>query len=497
MQTACLTLIAACLLSVPALAAAQAPQLPVPLDPAMFTGLLKGYKDCRSKYAEMDARIDAAGVRDGAYYRVPGFPYFRIDRMAASFANEVTEMQDVAGWTRRMREFDQEAREFEYINLGMSGEEIGRWRYDLLACGGGLANLELFEEDNLAFLRKMAVPSSEYLPASAAPPPKLRKDIAARRAALLKAFTGPLPAAADKTPLKLWTAQPVEDLGLIAKGYGNALHDELGVPALIDSQWRALAEVNAPALWIETGGERDQPGTPALTADAVTVDPAQPAMNYHITFTRFGQARLTQINYFIWFKGRSGEAGADTPIDSLIWRVTLDAQARPLVYESVHGSGRDHLWFLAQPLERRAAATRAAAGSSAAEALFPQAGPVTGPVALRIAAGTHALRRVVPLATATAVAGKATYTLRRYEDLFALQRPDGSHAGLYGPDGTIPEIRETDLAWLWGDRIKAPGALRELGRLPVSYDGQQHFDDAGQLDRLFKVPSTGTSKPRS
>ena len=137
------------------------PKLPVPLDPSLFVGMLKAYKDCRAKYEQMDARIDAAGVRDGSYYRVPGFPYLRTDRYAASFRDQVTGLDEVAGWTRRMREFDQEAREFEHQNLGLSTEEIGTWRYDLLSCGGGLANLELFEDANLAFLRKQVVPGSE------------------------------------------------------------------------------------------------------------------------------------------------------------------------------------------------------------------------------------------------------------------------------------------------------------------------------------------------
>ena len=265
-----------------------------------------------------------------------------------------------------MREFDQEAREFEYQNLGMSTEEIGTWRYDLLSCGSGLANLELFEDANLAFLRKQVVPGSEYV----AKPPKLtdtqRKAIATHQADVLKRFSGELPATTDKAPLKLWAAKPVEDLSLIAKGYGNAIPDELGVPALIDSQWRAFAEMHAPALWIETAAARDQPGTPIVAKDgALTVDPAQPRMHYQITFTRLGGKPLAEINYFIWFAGRDGNTGA---LDSLIWRVTLDAQAQPLVYESVNASGRDHLWFAAQPLKRRAAGKKADDSARAAPA---------------------------------------------------------------------------------------------------------------------------------
>lgn len=457
--------------------------LPVPLDPSVFVGILKAYKDCRAKYAEMDARIDAAGVRDGSYYRVPGFPYLRTDRYAASFRDEVRGLDDTAGWLRRMREFDQEAREVEYRNLGLSELDIGAWRYDLLACGGGLANLELFEDRNLAFLRQQVRPGSEYRPKAAPPSEGQRKLIATHEAEVRKRFSGALPATAGDTALKLWTATPVEDLSLIDAGYGKAIADELGVPALIESQWRAFAERHAPALWIETAGTRDQPGVPVARDGSFTVDPAQPRLHYQITFTRLGGRALTQINYFIWFAGRDGNSGA---LDSLIWRVTLDAQARPLVYESVNASGRDHLWFAAQPLKRRNAGKKAVDSAT----LFPQAEPIGGPVALRLAAGSHALTRVVPLATASAsgAAGSA-YQLRRYEEVFTLATADGKTRSLYDASGLIPGIRDEDQVKLFGDRVATPGALHALGRVPVSATGIAHFDDAARLEQVLAVPA--------
>lgn len=458
------------------------PVLPAPLAPEVFTGILKAYKNCRAKYAEMDARVDAAGVRDGSYYRVPGFPYFRTDRYAASYKDEVKGLDDTAGWMRRMREFDQEAREFEYRNLGMSEQEIGTWRYDLLACGGGLASLETFEDDNLAFLRRQVVPGSEYKPKAPPLTEQQRKAVAAHDADVRKRFTDALPASPADATLTLWTATPVEDLHLIEAGYGRAMPDELGVPALIESQWRAFAERHAPALWIETAGPRDQPGAPVVRDGAFTADPAQPRLHYYITFTRLGGQTLTQLNYFIWFAGREGNSGA---LDSLIWRVTLDTNAQPLIYESVNASGRDHLWFAAQPLKRRPARSKADDNAP----LFPQAEPITGPVALRLAAGSHALTRVVPLATASS--GGATgsaYQLRHYEEVFTLPAGDGKTRSLYDVSGVIPGVRDDEQARLAGDRVVAPGALHVLGRVPTAVTGSRHFDDADRLEQLLTLP---------
>src|SRR5262245_47880844 len=111
--------------------------------PSPFVGLFRDLATCRDDYAAMDARVDAAGVRDAAYHRVPGYPYLRFDRTLASYAYEVEGLEPVAGWIRHMREFDQEAREFEYLNLGLTPMEVGNQRNRFLNCGRGLANLEL------------------------------------------------------------------------------------------------------------------------------------------------------------------------------------------------------------------------------------------------------------------------------------------------------------------------------------------------------------------
>ncbi len=224
---------------------------------------------------------------------------------------------------------------------------------------------------------------------------------------------------------------------------------------------------------------------PIAKDNAVTVDPAQPRMHYQITFTRFGDAPLAQINYFIWFAGRDGNEGA---LDSLIWRVTLDTNAEPLVYESVNASGRSHLWFAAQPLKRRPVSGKAAEPA----ALFPQAEPIKGPVALRIAAGSHALQRVVPLATVAASGDGNAYELRRYEEVFTLATASGKTRSLYDINGIIPGIRDTEQVPVLGDRVAAPGALHVLGRVPVAATGRIYFDDADRLNSLFVAPGKTT-----
>lgn len=454
---------------------------------------------CHALYAEIDARVEAAGVRDASYYRVPGFPYFRTDRVLASFGTEVQTIDELGGWTRRMREFDQEAREFEYLNLGLSDEERGEWRFQLLNCGKTLSAFELEDPALRTRLIRVVRPVDEYpgvarmLGLHLLSAPILKARIEREHAAVRARAGAPLPSA-QADDMRLWRVTPGADLRLAAQGFERAQPDELGFPGIVDSAWLALAELHAPALWIEAHGERDAPGAPRLSAAGATVDTSDPVVNYHITFTRFGNARLAQINYFIWFKAPDASpANAAADIDGLIWRVTLDPQARPLLYESLHASGRDHRWFPAQPLQ-----LLEKHGYLQEPALLPQGQLDIGTPALWIESGTHRLNRVLPVEEA-APAQAHGYALRRYEELFTLPRPGGGTRSLFGPDGLIAGTASGGGLWISG--MRAPAALRLLGHHPTTYIGRRHFDDAFALEAVFApvdlapLPSEQTPGP--
>lgn len=459
--------------------------------PSPFTGWYKDLATCREEYAAMDARVDAAGVRDAAYHRVPGFPYFRTDRTLASFAHEVESFEAIGGWIRRMRELDQEAREFEYMNLGMSIQELAIKRARFLNCGRGLAGIELDDPAAIQRLRTAVRPADEYSDLARTvglyplAVPFLRARIDAEQEAVKREFSRPLAELDAPGALLLWTVKPLKDPELAARGFDDAMADELGFPGLVDSQWQALAERHAPQLWIETGSEQDVPGTPIWTERGVSVDAAQPLVNFTISFARFGGEPVVQITYFVWFKG----AQTSAPIDGDMWRVTLDVRAQPMLFESLHTSGRAHRWFPVQALTRRAN------GSVWHEPeLFPQEQVPALHATLRLQAGTHALRRVVAPEQATAREVRS-YELRRYEDLYILPRPEGGTRSLFGPDGIVAGTDRPDPAWLWSSGVRNPGALRQYGHHATAYVGRSHFDEPFLLESVFVPPSRSPASP--
>jgi hypothetical protein len=461
------------------------------------SGFFSALKTCRARYAEIDARIDAAGVRDGTFHRVPGFPYLRTDRMLASFRDEVSSVDEIGGWLRRMREFDIEARGFELENLGLNTQERAAWRGEFLNCGRGLAALEFDDPDNYRLLHDSSTPPDAYSAGTRARGlypltlPLLRARVARHEDAVRAAFAKPAAELLGPGTPRRWQVQPGEDLSLIPNQVSEAYPDELGFPGLVDSAWRAIAEVNAPELLSVETAATGRLGTPVWTGSAaapqVALDTTRPEVHYQIGFSRYGRQRLIQVNYFFWFR-RDDALPGDVALDSLIWRVTLDEQLKPIAYDSVRGSGRDHFWFaVGNTLPRRPHT-----GGDAP--FFPQERLAPAEPALLIETASGGLRGVVgPDPTVPA----QRYPLVRYETLYTLPLPGGGTRNLFDADGQIPGTATQAPEWSAASGVPAPGALRHFMRLPVSYLGERHFDDAYVLESAFvpMLPAVASAPP--
>lgn len=481
---------------------------PIEIPPDQLVGLFKNINGCRQRYAEMDARIDAAGVRNPAFYRVPGFPYLRTDRLMASYRDQLGTFDEAAGWVRRMREFDQEAREFEYEALGMTSQEAAILRFEFLVCSQGLAGLEMEIPENFELVRQSAVVPDDYstkaqvlglYPLST---PLLRSKISRFEKEVRAEFAEPVDTLLGAGPQRLWQVAPTEDRSLVPKHLYDTSPDELGLPGLVDSAWRAIAEANAPELATLADSKTGQLGAPVWTASGLAVDTARPTVNYQIGFVRFGQMSLIQVDYFLWFN-RPAEAGAakdGVPVDGLIWRVTLDEFLKPLAYDSLRASGREHFWFPAQPRLQRQADV------DGQPPFLPQEGLAPASPRLVLAGSHGGLRQVQSADVPMSKAETRQYQLQRYEELYRLPLPGGGARSLFDTAGYVPGTDSVAPAWMLASGITDPGRLRHLAHLPIDYIGRRHFDDAHLLEAVFvplpappipAQPEFGASAPAS
>lgn len=431
-------------------------------------GFFHVFADCREEYKALEAKVEKADVRNPVYYTVPGFPYFRTNRLHASFADELDTPEKLGGWMRRMREFDQEAREFEYMNMGMTIRERGGNRHRMLGCGQTLAALEAELPGNLELIKANAQPpkGKSGLAGMFGLGGASESEIKAHHERWQQQLNKPVSELEAQGALSVLKVKPTKDPAFLEDRFKKTLPDELGFPGLIESAWLALAERHAPILWLETASERDIPGEPVWTAEGITVDPAKPRLYYNVGFTRFGSVPAVQISYFGWFRGVNGDAR----IDGTVWRVTLDLNMDPIAYESVRASGDDHLWFPVMSLERN---TNGEDGSLLdSEAFVAKLRAPSLGVAVRLDAGSHSLKRVVSeIETQGEESGE--YQLERFEDLYFLPTPDGSSRNLFEPDGTVADSDP-----------EAPA--RHFSRMPVDLGKAKFFDDPFLMQSVFR-----------
>jgi len=439
--------------------------------------------ECRANYLGLDERVDAAGVRNGGAHTIEGFPYLRSDRFLASFRGESGEPAVFAAWVERLRQLDLQTREAELRNLGWAdpAEELSH----LDRCGKEWAARDLEEQPRRWQLRAAAGVPDDYswlrraLGLYPLVVPFLNLGIGGFNKEVQADYAKPLEALDSPGPLVLWQPQSPRPAGAPS---GVTSRDPLRIPILTAEQWRTLAAAHAPTWLVETTGDFDRLGTPQLEGDEIAFDAARPVTHFVPGYTRFGRKVLVQLSYIVWFSERPKRGWIDSyagTLDGVVWRVTLDVDGRPLLYDTIHACGCYHYYYLAKPLKRKEQ------GSSWQEpVLFPQDAPAE-PFAIRLQSGTHYVRRLVPLKEFTANQ-VATYASADYAELLSLPDGAGGSRSLFCEDGLACGTERFERFWLWPAGIKSPGAMRQWGRHATSFVGRSHFDDPGMLDRLFE-----------
>ena len=430
---------------------------------------------CRQRFESLDARIDEAGVRDGGEARIEGFPYLRVNRFLASFRDEVAEGAAFETWVGHLRELDSRARRAELRNLNLPD-----WQGALAAldrCGEQLIQQELARSEAKQTLRERAQVPDDYsttarvFGAYALTAPFLKSGINNYQEEVRAQYRQPL---ADVSR-QLWRPAVAETL----VGW-TAVRDALGLPRLSNEQWQALAQTHAPEWSVETRGAYDRPGVPTLRNGQPAFDAAKPVVHFQPSYTRFGPRVLVQMNYIVWFSERPFASEYDPYagyLDGVIWRVTLDEQGQPLVYDTIHACGCYHYYFPVQALQQRTDAEY-----WQETALVPQGTVPAGRPIVALQSATHYVERVLPAMQASS---ENRYELRPYSDLLSLETGDGKHRSLFADDGLIEGSERGESQWLWMTGITSPGAMRQWGRHATAFVGRAHFDEARALERTF------------
>lgn len=435
---------------------------------------------CARLFADLDRRIDALGVRDAEAPRIDGFPYLRVDRFSAALAARAA-AGDAArrAWLERLAALDETARSIELANAALPGDDLARCRVLLAAA----------DADAFDLLRGRATVPDAYRDAlrAAGLYPLTRLAFAAGvahwQAGTRAVFATPLdrlPVGDALTRFAVRSVRPLPEVALPVPA------DPLGVPALSRFDRTVLLLRHAPVLEVDVRGPHDRPGALALDGDGLpVVDGAQPT-----AYTRFAHALIggrphLQLVYTFWFGERPARHALDPfagRIDGLVWRVTLDDDGTPLVYDTVHPCGCYHLFFPTGRVVARPAPASLDEGLFAPQAVrAPRADEV---VVLRIESGTHYVQRatVAPRGD-TAV----RYQLDDERRLASLPRAGGGTRSAYGSDGLMPGTERGERLFFWPTGVRSAGQMRQWGHHATAFVGRRHFDDPDLIESYFTL----------
>ena len=172
-------------------------------------------------------------------------------------------------------------------------------------------------------------------------------------------------------------------------------------------------------------------------------------------------------------------------LDGLIFRVTLDQEGQPLVYDSIHPCGCYHM-FLPTPAAKPTAPPERTLEWAFILRTLPAA-DASHRLVLRLNSRSHYLVDVRPEPMATAPAG-ASYALIDDSALRTLPTATGTR-NVFGPDGIVPGTQRGERLVVWPLGVSDPGAMREWGRHATALVGRRHFDDADLIEKRFDIPS--------
>lgn len=443
---------------------------------------------CQAQYAVLDEAIKRAGVGEPEFTRIAGFPYLRVNRFLASFRESA--IGGTAVWMEALRQLDVDARRTELRNLGWPERRQHEQIATIQRCGLSWAQQDLAQPERVQALRQAAVVPSSYIPSQRVfgiypfTQMLMKSGVKRYQQEVLQTYVQPLTSLPVQGRLLHWQPAPPggERAGESAVTFSGWRRDALGrwLPPNA-AQLERVAAQHAPHWWIDSSGPADYPGTPVWQENHWTIDSRQPVVYYRLDHSYWQGKVLPQISYLMWFSARPATSSMDAyagHLDGVIWRVTLDERGQPWLYDSIHACGCYHQYFPLWPLGLRAL-TR-----NEEPVLLPQAVVPRGEVALRLAAGTHRISRVVAASAVPIGNATMTYRLQPYAQLRTLTVAGGTR-NLFGPDGLARGSERQERWWLWPSGVRSPGAMRAWGHHATAFVGEAHFDDPGLLDRHF------------
>lgn len=453
-----------------------------------------GGMDCGAELSRLDTDIARYSYFDPALQRIPDEPLLRSNRFIASFASPSLRGQELQHWMQQMNTLAVNAYRIEFSRLPEQVQIDWKARHPdglesmLTQCSK--TYLSVADTRALSFIEKVQ-PEDNYSTAQRFwGIYTLTKRLAASRIEAYRTeMTMRIQSGSSRQFIDQIVYSPLTEV----------------TPAFNQSDSEALTASllrHAPELLVEHTSNADEVGSPVWkNEDEISVDTEKPQAFTYISYTRYKSEILTQLNYVYWFSGRPKKSSGDLyggNLDALVWRVTLNSQGKPVLYDSIHACGCYHLLFLpsgteidVQKIENEKPLVFPMPSTENADPTAPSH------LQLKIEAESHYLIAVLakpasqngiddinPATMKPSVNSRVYhYSLQSYQTLLSMPATPNRRS-LFGADGIVAQSSRLERFILWPLGIPNAGAMREAGTHAIAFIGKRHFDDAWLFDEL-------------
>ena len=446
---------------------------------------------CADFFASLDHRTMEARVLDPGAFRVEGYPYLRVNRFLASFHQEAADKVAFTAWVDRMQALDQEARKYEIANLppppGPTNDQAGL-NARATSCGNLLKAEDFRDSEQQTALPKTVTVPDEYLTLPRVlglyPLTSLfvSHGVSNWHAEARKTFSTEPPVGWQTIRYIPAKTGELPDASQIV---ASAKRDALGIPNYPSTDLEALFRIHAPVWEVQAEAEYDRIGIPIWTSKGeLHIDTRQARTYTLLSFTRFGKEILTQLNYIIWFPARPKVNALDIyggELDGVNFRVTLDKNGEPLLYETIHNCG---CYYEAYPTRRLKAREKIVYAEPPLILKAPELAPSKEIMTVAMESRTHYVQHLYPAARQSQPE-TAVYDFVDYGELRSLPDSNGGRRSMFSPDSLAPGSERLERWILWPTGVVSPGAMRQWGRHAVAFVGERHFDDPFSMDKMF------------
>ncbi|MZR63108.1 hypothetical protein GQF00_09390 [Alcanivorax sp. DP30] len=257
----------------------------------------------------------------------------------------------------------------------------------------------------------------------------------------------------------------------------------LQIPLPTAAQRQALLLNYAPVLTVADGQPWNQPGRIELDENGEPGVYTREHVSYTwISWTRYREQNLLQLNYQFWFSERPKSSWLDGyggELDGLIWRVTLKPDGRVLFYDSIHPCGCYHKVYPVEPTLKKAEID----GDKPVFYPHAVADAYEQRISLLLTPDTH---YVVRIGSAQEPLPTDSYGFVDADRLRALPRRDGQVGSLFNDNGLVSVSKRGERFYLWPMGVPSAGAMRQPGEHAIAFKGRRHFDDPALPGILFE-----------